>query len=275
MFGIGGGIIAGPLSRLVLGVPALTAVATPLISIVPSAIVGGSQYLRAKVADWRVGLMVGGAGALLSAPGALAVNAVGGSTALLITAGVILYAATDTILLIRREKQQLVHHDAALAAETAAAAALPADSATPPAPPVVDAAADAPPAPIELTRPNVTKALGIGVAAGFYSGFLGLGGGFLIVPLLRRGLSMTQKQAVGTSLFSVAILAIPALITQVALGNVDWSVAGGLVLGVIPGAGLGARMMLRASDTTAKVAFAVLLVLLGVWLGVNELLFAA
>lgn len=273
MFGIGGGIVTTPLIRIFLDASAISAVATPLVAIIPSTLTGSYHYLRARIADWRVGLLAGGAGALLSAFGALLVERVGGSVALVATAVVILWAAADTI-------ESLVHdrREAASAVAGAATSEPAGDSAADDA----DAAAGADnsaasdpavsdPAPLApLGRREKLIALGTGAFAGLYSGFLGLGGGFLIVPLLRRGLNMTQRQAVGTSLMAVAILAIPGTVTHALLGNIDWPVALGLAVGVIPGATLGAKLMVRSSERTAKVTFALLMVALGVWLAVNE-----
>lgn len=263
MFGIGGGIVTTPLIRIFLGASAISAVATPLVAIIPSALTGSYHYLRARIADWRIGLLAGGAGALLSAFGALLVERVGGSVALVATAAVILWAAGDTIESLVRDRRVAA---ATAAATPALASAEPTAPSVPTAPAPAEPSAPVPP----LSRRDVLVACGIGALAGLYSGFLGLGGGFLIVPLLRRGFGMSQRAAVGTSLTAVAILAIPGTVTHALLGNIDWPVAIGLAVGVIPGATLGAKLMVRSSERTAKVAFALLMVALGVWLAVNE-----
>lgn len=119
-----------------------------------------------------------------------------------------------------------------------------------------------------LDAPPVGRALGVriallGVAAGVYSGFLGLGGGFVLVPGMRRWLSFDMKRSIGTSLVAVCGLAVPGMITHALLGHVDWRLAAGLSLGVVPGAWLGSRLTLGASEERVRVSFAVLLVLLG------------
>jgi hypothetical protein len=111
----------------------------------------------------------------------------------------------------------------------------------------------------------------IGALAGFYSGFLGLGGGFVIVPGLTRYLGMPVKRAIGTSLVTVAVLAIPGTITHSLLGHVDWPLALMLPLGVVPGAVIGARLTERASDRVVRLAFAILLAVVGIWLAVSEI----
>jgi uncharacterized membrane protein YfcA len=111
----------------------------------------------------------------------------------------------------------------------------------------------------------------IGSVTGLYSGFLGLGGGFVLVPLLTRWLRLDIKRAIGTSLLAIAILAVPGTITHAYLGHIDWRIAGALVIGVIPGAWLGARITLGASDRTIRIAFAVMLLAVGAWLAAAEL----
>jgi uncharacterized protein len=98
-----------------------------------------------------------------------------------------------------------------------------------------------------------------------------LGGGFVLVPLLMRWLGFKIKPAIGTSLAAIAILAVPGTLTHALLGHVDWWLAGALAVGVIPGAWLGSRITLGASDRAIRIAFAVMLVLVGCSLAAGEL----
>jgi len=111
----------------------------------------------------------------------------------------------------------------------------------------------------------------IGAVAGLYSGFLGLGGGFIVVPGLTRYCGMSVKRAIGTSLVTVAVLAIPGTLAHSLLGHVDWNLAMWLAIGVVPGAVLGARITERASDRAVRLSFAALLIVAGLWLAATEL----
>jgi uncharacterized membrane protein YfcA len=106
---------------------------------------------------------------------------------------------------------------------------------------------------------------------GLNSGLLGLGGGFIVVPVLTRWFGFEPKRAIGTSLVVVALLAVPGSVTHWLLGHIDLRLALALSLTVIPGALLGARVTAVASDRLVRVGFAVLLVAAGVLLIVNEL----
>jgi uncharacterized protein len=110
----------------------------------------------------------------------------------------------------------------------------------------------------------------LGMATGLYSGFLGLGGGFVLVPLLYRFSGFPIKRAIGTSLVAVAVFAVPGSITHWVLGNVDVRLALALVVGVVPGAIMGARFTFAAHERTIRTAFAVLLSVVGVVMGLTE-----
>jgi uncharacterized membrane protein YfcA len=106
---------------------------------------------------------------------------------------------------------------------------------------------------------------------GLYAGFLGLGGGFILVPMLTRWLRFDIKLAIGTSLIAIGILAVPGTITHALLGHVDWAIALVLTFGVVPGALLGARLSIGSADRTIRLAFAGMLIVVGGWLAVSEL----
>lgn len=264
MFGIGGGLVTTPAIRLLLGYPALIAVGTPLPVIIPTAITGAFAYVRRGSADVRTGMVVGLVGSLLSVAGAVASNQVGGAAVMYVTAVVILIAAAD-MFAQSRQAASLGGEDEPPADEHVslpeAASRLASDEA------VVESTSGA-----VHPRPRGTvAAVALGVVAGLYSGFLGLGGGFVVVPALTRWFGMPVKRAIGTSLIAVAIMAVPGSITHWFLGHVDLEVAVGLVVGSVPGAIAGAALTAVAHERHVRIAFAVLLVVTAVLLGGSEL----
>ena len=127
------------------------------------------------------------------------------------------------------------------------------------------------PAPASAEEPPYASRLAmLGLGAGLYSGLLGLGGGFVIVPLLIRLFGFGTKRAIGTSLVAIAILSVPGTITHALLGHIDWRLAIALSLTVIPGAWLGARVTAAASERHVRAAFAVMLAVVGVVMFANE-----
>jgi uncharacterized membrane protein YfcA len=97
-----------------------------------------------------------------------------------------------------------------------------------------------------------------GVVVGIGASFTGLGGGFLIVPLLLL-LGYPAQKAVGTSFLAILVISLSALVAHNKLANVDYRV--GLLLGVggIAGAQVGARLLEHVSTASFKRVFAAVL----------------
>jgi uncharacterized membrane protein YfcA len=97
-----------------------------------------------------------------------------------------------------------------------------------------------------------------GVGVGIGAAFSGLGGGFLMVPLLLF-LGYSAQKAVGTSFLAILIISISALIAHNKLANVDYKA--GILLGVggIVGAQIGARLLEGISTDLFRKIFAVIL----------------
>lgn len=98
-----------------------------------------------------------------------------------------------------------------------------------------------------------------GILVGVGASFTGLGGGFLIVPLLLF-MGYKAQNAVGTSFLAILVISISALIAHNKLSNVDYRA--GLLLGIggIIGAQIGARLVEHVSTDGFKKIFAVILV---------------
>lgn len=105
----------------------------------------------------------------------------------------------------------------------------------------------------------------VGLAAGILSGFIGIGGGILIVPALVLLFGFSQQQAQGTSL---AILLPPVGIlaawTYYQHGFVDVKVALIIVVGFVAGGWVGARYATALSNEMLSKAFGVILVVIGI-----------
>ncbi len=90
----------------------------------------------------------------------------------------------------------------------------------------------------------------IATAAGAFSGLFGVGGGAIIVPLLVLWLGYGHREATGTSLAAIALIAAAAAAVHAAYGNVDLGkgvlVAAPAVAGVLAGTALQQRVPERA-----------------------------
>lgn len=108
-----------------------------------------------------------------------------------------------------------------------------------------------------------------GVFVGMGASFTGLGGGFLMVPLLLF-LGFTAQKAVGTSFVGILVIAVSALIAHGRLANVDYQYGLLLGLGGIIGAQIGARLVEGVSTDMFKKIFAVILIGLAIYLFVKK-----
>lgn len=100
----------------------------------------------------------------------------------------------------------------------------------------------------------------IGLSAGILSGFVGVGGGIIIVPALVFFLGLTQHQAQGTSLFVLAMpVVILAVINYWKTSNVNWQYGLVIAFTFVVGGYIGSKLSLKLSPSVVKLIFGVLL----------------
>jgi uncharacterized membrane protein YfcA len=104
------------------------------------------------------------------------------------------------------------------------------------------------------------KLAAVGTAAGAFSGLFGVGGGTIIVPLLILWFGYEEREATGTSLAAIVIIAALAVVAQSAYGNVD--VVNGLAVGIPAVAGViaGTALQQRIPQRAVSYLFAAVLI---------------
>ena len=100
---------------------------------------------------------------------------------------------------------------------------------------------------VRLGRENAAKLTVFGLGAGTFSGFFGIGGGFLIVPGLIAATGMSTINAVGSSLVAVTAFGLTTAANYAASGLVHWGLAFVFLLGGILGSLAGIRASKRLS----------------------------
>ena len=118
-------------------------------------------------------------------------------------------------------------------------------------------------------NPQLILMVVLGVGVGIGAAFSGLGGGFLMVPLLLV-MGFSAQKAVGTSFLGIFVISISALLAHNKLANVDWKVGLALGLGGVLGAQLGARLLEGVPTDVFRRIFAVILAALAVYLFVKR-----
>ena len=213
-----------------MGVPPILAVASPLPAMLPASFAGARRYLAAGHLDTRIARLAAIGGVPGTLLGALASRLVGGDR-LLVLSGL--------MLLVVGVRMLLPDPEGALERAT-------------------------------LRRDRAGLVMAATFAVGFLTGLLANGGGFLLVPVFILLLGLTSIEAAGTSMVVVGILTIPSLLTHWALGNIDWVVASGFALGLVPASMLGARIAQHLPPKRARTAFATMLVVFSVWFLVRQ-----
>lgn len=114
--------------------------------------------------------------------------------------------------------------------------------------------------------PRGLKLAVIGTAAGAFSGLLGVGGGSVIVPLLIVWLGFGEREATGTSMMAIVVIAALAVSLQAAYGNVDPANAALVGVPAIAGVVVGTAVQQRVPERMISLLFAALLIVIAVGL---------
>ena len=250
LLGIGGGTVMVPTLRLVFGLPAMSSTATSLFSMIFSSISGSVAHIRQKTCIPLLGVILGVGGALTSPLGVQLAEVSPTWAIMLVAALIIGYSAFNML-----RKALKMPKGSAKAAKEGGAAHTPQP-------------ADEPA--YHLSAKRIVGAVCIGLVAGLCAGYIGVGGGFIMVPMMTGFLGVAMRRASGTSLIAIIILSIPGVISQALLGNVDFAAGIALAVGSIPGAVLGARLVKVVPERQLRFLFAIFLFIAAVVLLLNE-----
>ncbi len=210
LVGGGGSILAVPLMVYLVGVRSPhVAIGTSALAVSANAALGLLNHARHGNVLWRCGLMYAAAGVLGAFAGSTAGKAFDGERLLFLFALVMILVG---VLMLTRRKNAGV-----LA--------------------------------VQCTRENAPKVLGYGLGSGAFSGFFGIGGGFLIVPGLVGSTNMAMINAVGTSLVAVTAFGLTTALNYAASGLVDWLLAAAFIAGGAMGSVFGAAAAKKLSGS--------------------------
>lgn len=262
LLGVGGGTIMVPIFRLAFGMSPLASTATSLFAIIPTSISGVASHMRAKTCVPKLGVALGIGGALTSPVGVWLASVSPGWLVIVVAALVVGLSAYKMFKKAIKAPRVALSCRKARTADAAATGAL-ADSPEP-------AVSNPIPAQPNLTRKHYLQGAGIGLVAGLASGYVGVGGGFIMVPMMLAILSIPMSLASGTSLIAIMILAIPGVIEQAILGNINYFAGISIVIGTIPGAVIGARLVRVIPERQLRFAFGGFLLVAAVLLMLNE-----
>lgn len=222
LVGGGGSILAVPLLVYLVGVPnPHVAIGTSALAVGINAATGLANHARAGTVKWRCALTFAAAGIAGAFLGSTAGKAFDGQRLLFLFA--LVMVLVGALMLYRRGAMGNPE--------------------------------------VALNREMAPKVVGYGAVTGAFSGFFGIGGGFLIVPGLIASTGMPMINAVGSSLVAVTAFGLTTAFNYALSGLVDWLLALAFILGGLAGGYGGARLARHLSSARGRlnIVFAVLI----------------
>ena len=232
MTGIGGGSLMTPMLILVFGVTPVTAIGTDLAYAAVTKTVGGWKHLRQKTVDitlssWMavgsVPAAIGGVYVLTLLEDWLGRDFEDAVIAIL--AGALLLTGAATLVRAFLKRMHERERDT-----------------------------------IAMERRHKVAAVILGVTVGFVLGVTSAGSGALIAVGLILLFRLAPQRVVGTDVFHAAILLWAAGLAHVTAGNVDFGLAGTILLGSVPGVWLGSHWSVRVEPAVLRTTLAVVLI---------------
>ena len=222
LIGGGGSILAVPMMVYLVGVPnPHLAIGTSAFAVAANAATGVAHHARAGHVKWRCAALFAASGIVGAAAGSTLGKAFDGQKLLFLFALLMIGVG---ILMLRR-RASFGNPD------------------------------------VTLGRENAGKLAGYGLGAGAFSGFFGIGGGFLIVPGLTAATGMSMINAVGSSLVAVTAFGLTTAVNYALSGLVDWALACAFIAGGLVGSLAGTTLARHLSKQRGRLStvFAVLI----------------
>ncbi len=240
--GLGGGIVVIPVLTILLGVDIHFAIGASIVAIIGTSSGSASTYVRDKVTNLRVGMFL----ELASTSGAItgaAVAAYTNSAALeTIFGSILLISLVPMVMKIGEDIPKSPELRGVSKRLGLAGSYTESDGR------VVN---------YNSTRP--IEGLAGTAVAGVLSGLLGIGGGAFKVLSMDLAMKLPMKVSTTTSNFMIGVTAAASAGIYFARGDVDPVIVAPVALGILIGAAIGARILLRSRNTTVRKFFALVL----------------
>ncbi len=226
LIGGGGSIITFPVLVYVLGVEAHEAVGMSLAVVGATSLVGAVLHYRRGMVQLKTGLIFGAAGIVGALLGSPLTRLLSPSALMMTFATLMLVVA---VLMLRRKSNDFEVES------------------------------------VEQVL-SVWKALLVGFGVGVLTGFLGVGGGFLIVPALVMFGGLGMKEAIGTSLFVIFLNCVAGLVGHASQNNFDWNLTALVTILAVAGTIFGTLLSHRVAASKLQKGFAMFVLAVAVFL---------
>src|SRR6476620_10453416 len=233
MTGMGGGSLMTPMLILIFGIQPTTAIGTDIFYSAVTKTVGGWRHLRMKTVNMGLTLWLAAGSVPASILGVWAISLLEKSVGEDRLDSIVYALLGGTLLMVG-----IITLARALILSN-----------------LIEERDD-----FEIKRRHKIAAIVIGATTGFVIGVTSAGSGTVIAILLISVFRLTPRKVVGTDVFHAAILLWAAGIAHWVGGNVDFSLAGNILLGSIPGVVIGASLSDRAPQGFLRTALGLVLI---------------
>lgn len=244
--GLGGGVVLVPLLTIVFGVDVRYAAGASLISVIATSSGAAAAFLREGFSNIRVGMFLEiatTAGALVGAHLAARVS----TSTLSIVLGLVLLASTAFSLRASAVPRNESGPPDRLTARLRLGGEMPASD-----------------GPRRYHARRAPLGFGLMFVAGGLSGLLGIGSGAVKVLAMDRAMALPFKVSAATSNFMIGVTAAASAGVYMSRGYVDPGLSAPVMLGVLAGSTIGARILVGAPAKPLRVLFAIVIAVLGI-----------
>jgi uncharacterized membrane protein YfcA len=121
---------------------------------------------------------------------------------------------------------------------------------------------------------NLPVILGSGLLVGIFTGMVGAGGGFLILPVLVLMGGLPMKVAIGTDLLIIAAKSLLGFVGEAQAASIDWGFVGVIMILPLIGIAIGTTLNRRVPARRLKTAFGWFVLIMGTCIVAREVFFA-
>jgi hypothetical protein len=243
--GLGGGIIITPLLTLALGVDIRYAIGATLVSVIATSSGAAAAYVREGFPNIRIGMFLEIATTLGAVAGALLAARISTGVISIIFGLVLLYSAYASSR-ARRERVGDCQPDP-LATRLKMNGSYP-----------------TPDGPRAYCVKAVPRGFSLSFGAGILSGLLGIGGGAVKVIAMDQAMGIPFKVSTTTSNFMIGVTAAASAGVYLARGYIDPGLAMPVMLGVVVGSLVGARVLSHAKTKWLRLVFGLVIAIMAV-----------
>jgi len=243
--GLGGGVVVVPMLTLLFGVNIRYAIGASLVSVIATSSGAAAAYVREGYSNIRIGMFLETATTIGAIAGAAIAMHVSGSAIAIVFGLVLLYSA----YLSSRHREE---HDSNLQSSKLAQKLK------------LNGTLPTPEGKLPYNVTGVPAGYSLMFGAGVLSGLLGIGSGAVKVLAMDQAMKIPFKVSTTTSNFMIGVTAAASAGIYLNRGYVAPGIAMPVMLGVLAGSMIGARILVKAKVKVLRYLFAAVIVVLGI-----------